>query len=184
MKESIPQYVQSERLKIDDDFYFKFSDEDQEAMHSRVWPYKNPEWILNKWKAQLEATDDTGLTEEELENKQHALWLWYHHASQFAYKDGDVETAIAFMRRPRRIPRLQSGLNEPAGGTLMRWKLTSRGMVYIGFSTTSSGSASTAGGSSVPASPNTWNVRSEACCEVCRASPSSRSALILITFIS
>ena len=98
MSEAAPQST-PEKLQIDKDFYFRFSDEDKKAMHSGVWEYKNPVWILNKWKDQLEATADTILSEEGIEAKHSALWLWYHHASQFAYRDGDTETALAFINK-------------------------------------------------------------------------------------
>lgn len=96
MNESAPN---PERLTLDNEFYFKFSAEDQRAMHAGRWPYKDPEWILNKWKERLEETNDSELSPKELENKQNALWLWYHHASQFAYADGDPETALSYIEK-------------------------------------------------------------------------------------
>lgn len=99
MSESVPNSSRIEKLKIDRAFYFKFSDEDQKAMKVGVWPYKDPEWVLNKWKTELETSDDKNLSEEQRENKWNALWLWYHHASQFAYTEGNIETALTFINK-------------------------------------------------------------------------------------
>jgi hypothetical protein len=95
MKESWPG---TPKNILDADFYSRFSDEDQRLMHNGEWDYVDSETLLNKLKAELEATDDTQLTEEQLSDKENALWLWYHHASQMAYaKHKDTQTALDFI---------------------------------------------------------------------------------------
>ena len=97
MSEQPPKHS-PEKIQIDRINYSDFSKEDQRLMKSGEWDPQNPELVLNKMKAEIEALDDSSLSEQELSDKDNALWLWYHHGSQFAYaKYHDTETAIAYI---------------------------------------------------------------------------------------
>ncbi len=97
MTEGVPKSSAYEKPDMTMKSYFKFLDEDQKAMRSGTWDYKNPKWVLNQWKDDFERVDDSLLSDEGRQSKWNALWLWYHHASQFAYKEGDTQTALVFI---------------------------------------------------------------------------------------
>lgn len=97
MKESFPG---TPKFILDKEFYSRFHDEDQRLMKSGEWDYLDMATKLNSLKQSVEATSDQSLTEDQLSDKNNALWLWYHHASQFAYgKHKDIPTALAFINK-------------------------------------------------------------------------------------
>ena len=77
--------------------YIEFLKEDQRAMRSGEWNYKDPNWALNQWKDLFESRNDEDLSPEGQQSKWNVLWLWYHHASQFAAKNGDLQNALLFI---------------------------------------------------------------------------------------
>lgn len=88
----------SEKPLLGKDFYSRFLEEDQKLMKSGKWDYKDETSRLNTLKTSIESTPDSTLSEEQVNDKNSALWLWYHHASQFAYtKHADTQTALAFI---------------------------------------------------------------------------------------
>jgi hypothetical protein len=97
MSEHLPKRS-PEGAVVDRINYSTFSEEDQKLMKSGGWDHKDKTLLLNRLKINIEALEDSSLSELELSDKNNALWLWYHHASQFAYtKYQDTETAIAFI---------------------------------------------------------------------------------------
>lgn len=85
---------------IDTGFYTKhFLPEDQKRMHSKTWDYTDEDAQLNKWRRELDALDESDLNPEQVRNRNDALWMWYHHASQFAHQAGDAERAIKYIDR-------------------------------------------------------------------------------------
>ncbi len=90
-----PEHSPADRIQ-----YVRFSEEDQRLFISRERDYLNPELELNRLKNEIEALDETTLSEQEVCDRDNALWLWYHHGFQIAYaKHHDRQTAIAFINK-------------------------------------------------------------------------------------
>ncbi len=79
----------------DEYFYNAFLEYDQKLN----WNYEDETLVTNKIKNLLEGIDESLESEKFREEKYHTLWLWYHHASQYAFfEKGDREKAREFIK--------------------------------------------------------------------------------------
>ena len=88
-------------------FYDYFLEQDQKLN----WNYEDKNLDTNRIKEILEKIDGNLESEKFREEKYHTLWLWYHHASQYAFhQKKDAQTAISFIEKALKYHPL---LNHP-----------------------------------------------------------------------
>tara|TARA_B100000686_G_C16450776_1_gene791941 strand:+ start:99 stop:584 length:486 start_codon:yes stop_codon:yes gene_type:complete len=71
-----------------------FRELDQDQMRANQYDYYGND-ELGEIKNELESVPDSDLDRKQIELKNNILWMWYHHASQFAFRDGEKELAIS-----------------------------------------------------------------------------------------
>ncbi len=74
----------------------KYTEAENPSFIDKTWDYNDPEQIQNKVKNILENTDESRLTEEEIEWREEILWFWYHHAMSCANWKQDAEKRKEF----------------------------------------------------------------------------------------
>jgi hypothetical protein len=63
-------------------------------MYDGSWDPYNPDLPINQLIEEIRNVDDASLSEDEIEDKKYALWLWNHHAISFAiFRSHDKEAA-------------------------------------------------------------------------------------------